>query len=58
MIESIAGFLFWFVFSILFSWTGEVLLFCVTLGKRKPRWDLYTKESPARFVIFSELSHG
>jgi hypothetical protein len=49
-------FLFEVVFGAIFCWTGEIILFVVTLGKHKPRWDLYTKDSSSRFVIFSEIS--
>ena len=56
ILEEIAKFLVRFVFEILLTWTGEILLFLITLGRHKPRWDLYTKESPTRFVIFSEIS--
>ncbi len=56
MLEIILEFLFWLVFEVLFVWTGEVILYLITLGKHRPRWDLYTEESPSRFVIFSELS--
>ena len=40
-------FLFELVFGIVFCWTGEIILFLVTLGR---------EESPSRFVIFSEIS--
>jgi hypothetical protein len=56
ILEEVAKFLFRFVFEILFSWTGEIVLFLITFGKHKPRWDLYASESPSRFVIFSEIS--
>ena len=49
-------FLFEVVFGVVFCWTGEIILFALTLGKHKPRWDLYTEDSPSRFVIFSEIS--
>ena len=49
-------FLFELVFGIIFGWTGEIILFLLTLGRRRPRWDLYTKEPPTRFVILSEIS--
>ena len=49
-------FLFEVVFGAIFCWTGEISLFVVTLGKHKPRWDLYTNDPPSRFVIFSEIS--
>ncbi len=56
MIEEAAKFLLQIIFGFLFTWSGEIVLFIVTLGKHKPRWDLYTRESPSRFVIFSEIS--
>jgi hypothetical protein len=52
----VVEFLFEVVFGAIFCWTGEIILFLLTLGKHKPRWDLYTKESATRFVIFSEIS--
>jgi len=52
----VSEFLFEVVFGAIFCWTGEIILFVVTLGKYKPRWDLYTKDSPSRFVTFFEIS--
>lgn len=37
-------------------WTGEILLYLGSFGKRKPRWNLYADESPSSFVIFTEIS--
>jgi hypothetical protein len=56
IIEEMVKFTFRLIFEILFSWTGEVVLFIISFGKHKPRWDLYSEESPSRFVIFSEIS--
>jgi hypothetical protein len=56
ILEEIAEFVFHFVFEILFTLTGEIVLYLITFTKHKPRWDLYTEESPSRFVIFSEIS--
>ncbi len=36
--------------------TGELVLSMITIGHHKPRWDLYTSERPARFVLFSDVS--
>jgi len=36
--------------------TGELGLFAVTFGYHRPRWDLYTSERPARFVLLSDVS--
>ena len=49
-------FLFEMVFGVIFCCTGEIILFIMSFGTHRPRWDLYTKESPSRFVIFSEIS--
>ena len=58
--EEVAGligrFLFWLIFETLITLTGEVILWILTLGKHKPRWDLNTSESSSRFVLFTELS--
>jgi hypothetical protein len=56
IIEEIAKFIFWLIFEVVITWTGEIVLSVLTFGKHKPRWDLYTKESPVRFIIFSEIS--
>jgi hypothetical protein len=48
--------LFWLIFSAFLTWSGEIVLFVFTFGKHQPRWDLYTKEKPVNFVVFSEAS--
>ena len=53
---AVAEAIFEILFGVVFGWTGEIILFLATLGKHRPRWDLYTSESPSRFVIFSEIS--
>ena len=50
------GFLLEVVFGVFFCLTGEIILFILSLGIHKPRWDLYTVESPVQFIIFSEIS--
>ncbi len=56
IIEEAAKFIIRLFFSVIFAWTGEVVLFVATLGRHKPRWDLYANKSPGRFMIFSEIS--
>ncbi len=56
IIEAIAKFVFRFVCQVLLAWTGEIVLFILTFGRHRPRWDLYTRESPGRFSVFSEMS--
>lgn len=43
-------------FEIIGFYTGEILLFVVTFGKKKPRWDYYAEENPSKFVILTEIS--
>jgi len=45
-----------FIIEIICFYTGELILFVLTLGKRKPRKDFYTSERGSKFVIFSEFS--
>jgi predicted membrane protein len=56
MIEEAGKFILQIIFEVFFTWTGEIVLYVITFRKHKPRWDLYTKKSPSRFVIFSEVS--
>lgn len=48
--------LFRIIVEFLLFYTGEFILFIVTFGYRKPRWDYYAKEKPSKFVIFTEIS--
>jgi hypothetical protein len=49
-------FLFRIVVDFFLFYTGETILFIVTFGYKKPRWDYYAEEKPSRFVIFTEMS--
>ena len=44
------------VIEILFFYTGECVLYVVTFGSKKPRWDYYENEKPLKFVIRTEIS--
>ena len=46
-------FLFGLSSGAIFWWMGEIILFARTFGKHKSRYDLYTDDSPSRFVLFS-----
>ena len=56
LVEEVAKFLFWLIVETIFFYTGELILCAVTLGNRSPRWDFYVEESPARFVVMTEVS--
>jgi hypothetical protein len=37
-------------------WVGEIVLFLVSFGRHKPRWDIYLDSGGGDFVFLSELS--
>lgn len=56
IIRTIFEIIFRIVVEFILFYSGEILLFFLTIGKRKPRWDYYSDEKASRFVIFTELS--
>jgi hypothetical protein len=56
IVAGILEFLFRAFVEIFLFYTGELILFVLSLGKKKPRWNFYANESPPKFVIFSEIS--
>jgi hypothetical protein len=56
VVEGILEFLFHVFIEIICFYTGEIILYLLTLGKKKPRWDYYTGASPTKFVIMTEIS--
>lgn len=56
ILEVVARFTFWLLVDVVAVVTGEAVLWALTFGRRKPRWDLYTSERPRGFVVLSELS--
>ena len=55
-VAEIIAFVARIIFECLIIWTGEIVLYVITFGRHKPRWDMYANDSPAKFVIFSEAS--
>lgn len=53
--EVILSFLRWLI-QIPLIWIGEIMLFLVTFGRHKPRWDSYAAEGGGHFVFLSEMS--
>lgn len=49
-------FIFEILFEVVFFYTGEIGLFIVTFGRRKPRWDYYVDVSPSKWIVFTEIS--
>jgi hypothetical protein len=54
--EESVRFLFRFIIETIFFYTGEIALYVLTFGRRKPRWDFYADHSAGEFVVFSEIS--
>ena len=46
----------WLIAEIVLFYTGEVVLFVLTLGRKKPRWDAYGGSDSMRAGCFSEVS--
>ena len=55
-ILSIIKFLLTYIFDFFLIYTGEFILFIITFGKHKPRFDFYLKDRSSFFVLFSEIS--
>ena len=56
MAEEIFEFVLWLVVNVLFLWTGEIVLFVVSGGRHKPRWDLYSWRDSITFEVLRKLS--
>ena len=54
--KGVLRFLFELIVEFFFFYTGEIVLFILTFGKKKPRWYYYIDEPPSKWVIFTELS--
>ena len=60
MLDDLAGGVFRFIFQIFVAavcfYTGEILLYVITFGRRKPRWDYYNDAPASKWVILTEIS--
>ena len=56
MIDDIVEFILYCIIFTLFYYTGEIVLYLITFGRKKIRWDYYTKERGSIFVLFSTIS--
>jgi hypothetical protein len=54
--EAIIEIVLEFIIDVVFMWTGEIVLFVVTFGRRKPSWDLHSREDAGTFVFLTEAS--
>ncbi len=56
MLDAILEFIFHIVVETVCFYTGEIVLYVVTFGRKKPRWDFYTDEGLAKSILLSEPS--
>lgn len=56
IIRTILEFLFRIFVEVILFYSGEILIFFITFGRRRPRWDYYADEKASKFFIFTELS--
>lgn len=55
-VESLIRLLFHVFFELFFIGTDEIILYLLTLGKRKPVWRSNTRRSPLKWGVFIDLS--
>ena len=55
-LKIIVTFVFKLIFEVIGFYTGEVLLFLLSFGRKKIRWDFYAEEKPSKFVYLTEAS--
>ena len=56
VVEGIIRFVFHLIVEVVFFYTGEIILYVLTLGRKVPRWDFYSRESPFRWAVLTEIS--
>lgn len=54
--EGLLEFLFHVFIEIVCFYTGEFVLYVITLGHKKVRWDFYVNASLTKFILFTEIS--
>ena len=53
---AVLRFLVWLVAEIFLFYTGELVLYALTLGRRKPRWHTYSNENMTRIWFLTDLN--
>ena len=56
IVEGVIELIFHLIFEVIFFYTGECILYILTFGIKKPRWDYYANEKPARWAVLTEFS--
>lgn len=48
--------IFWLFVEVLLFYTGEIILYIVTFGRKRPRWNYYADVSGGKWVLLTDLS--
>lgn len=56
IIEGIAEIVLQVILEFVMFYTGEIVLFVITLGFKKPRWDYYADKKPTIWFLLTEFS--
>ena len=60
VVEGILGLILELIFriiiEILFFYTGEIVLFVLTVGNKKIQWNYYSDDSVTKWMLMTELS--
>ena len=60
MLDDVVGGILQFIFHIFIEiicfYTGEIIVFIITFGHKKPRWDYYSDVSLSKWIILTEIS--
>jgi len=54
--EGIVKLIFQFILETICFYTGEIILFILSFGRKKPRWDYYSDTSLSKWIILTEIS--
>ena len=54
--RGIGYFIYYALIEVICYPTGEIVLYILSFGKKKPRWDYYLNDKPSKFVILTEIS--
>lgn len=56
IIEGLLEIIIQVIFETVMFYTGEVVLFLITFGCKKPRWDFYSDKKPTVWAVMTESS--
>ena len=54
--EGIVKLIFQFILETICFYTGEIILFILSFGRKKPRWDYYSDAPLSKWIIITEIS--